>query len=698
MPLASFEELNRRQGEAGERLFANPRNAGRRAACARRTRASPRRATSTSSRYQLGVHGGRPAPAHRTTRRSRGCATLGFPVNPHIEQLADDRRGRTRSASACWSSVTRSATRSTVRSSRSTTSPSATRWARRARRPAGRSRTSSRPRRRRRSCAASWSASVAPGARRRSRMLEPVFVGGSTVGLATLAQRGRGRAQGRARRRHRDRAQGRRRHPRGRRPGARRSASGRAAWKFPTHCPVCGAPLVRLEGEADHHCVNVECPEQRVQRIVLLRGPRRDGHRGARRGARPPVRRGRPARGRGRRLRAAPSSSSLAARAHGAEVGRATSSTGSRRRSRSGSRGCSSGLGIRHVGPDRGAGARARARAPRRDRSARRVEELDGGRGRRPGDRRERRSGSSRSTATARWSRSCARPGVNLTAPEPVAVADRATRRSPGSTFVLTGGPRGLHPRRGAGRDRGARRQGHRQRVEEDELRRGGRESRARSSPRPSSSACRSSTRTASSTCSSTARPGRARRGVGGAADGRDDERSRASTDEPFDDADRAGQDPRVRPGDDVATTPSTSTTRRPSIEPTFLTIGELLDAAGHVACSRTGRSSTSSGCCTAARSTSSTGRRRAPAQELTVQTRVDDDLREGRQARRHDDVRRDGHRVPRRDRQARGRGALDRDRDRPAAPTRGKADDGAATGTTSRSRARGRSRGQSAR
>ncbi|GIU89915.1 MAG: hypothetical protein KatS3mg010_1014 [Acidimicrobiia bacterium] len=44
MPLASFEELNRRQGEAGERLFVNARNAAA-AACARRTRRSPRAAT-----------------------------------------------------------------------------------------------------------------------------------------------------------------------------------------------------------------------------------------------------------------------------------------------------------------------------------------------------------------------------------------------------------------------------------------------------------------------------------------------------------------------------------------------------------------------------------------------------------------------------------------------------------------------------
>jgi len=47
-----------------------------------------------------------------------------------------------------------------------------------------------------------------------------------------------------------------------RKPGARRR------WKFPKQCPVCGERLVRLEGEANTYCVNVDCPAQRVQRIV----------------------------------------------------------------------------------------------------------------------------------------------------------------------------------------------------------------------------------------------------------------------------------------------------------------------------------------------------------------------------------------------------------------------------------------------
>ncbi len=38
-------------------------------------------------------------------------------------------------------------------------------------------------------------------------------------------------------------------HPRGKEP-----------FVYPTHCPVCGNPAVREEGEADYRCVNVDCP------------------------------------------------------------------------------------------------------------------------------------------------------------------------------------------------------------------------------------------------------------------------------------------------------------------------------------------------------------------------------------------------------------------------------------------------------
>ena len=85
MPIAAFDALNERQAEAGERLFANPRNsaAGR---CARRTRRSPRAASwrsgATSSAQ---VEGGPTFTTHYETLEC--CESLGLPVNPEIRTL-----------------------------------------------------------------------------------------------------------------------------------------------------------------------------------------------------------------------------------------------------------------------------------------------------------------------------------------------------------------------------------------------------------------------------------------------------------------------------------------------------------------------------------------------------------------------------------------------------------------------------------
>ena len=37
---------------------------------------------------------------------------------------------------------------------------------------------------------------------------------------------------------------------------------------FPTHCPVCGSRLVRLEGEAAHYCINQDCPARVVESMI----------------------------------------------------------------------------------------------------------------------------------------------------------------------------------------------------------------------------------------------------------------------------------------------------------------------------------------------------------------------------------------------------------------------------------------------
>ncbi|EOS62056.1 DNA ligase, NAD-dependent [Firmicutes bacterium M10-2] len=39
-------------------------------------------------------------------------------------------------------------------------------------------------------------------------------------------------------------------------------------YHYPTECPVCGSKLVRLEGEAEHFCINPDCPARIVESII----------------------------------------------------------------------------------------------------------------------------------------------------------------------------------------------------------------------------------------------------------------------------------------------------------------------------------------------------------------------------------------------------------------------------------------------
>ena len=45
------------------------------------------------------------------------------------------------------------------------------------------------------------------------------------------------------------------------------------AFEFPDHCPACGTPLVREEGEVDWRCPNTRsCPAQLRERLFHLAG------------------------------------------------------------------------------------------------------------------------------------------------------------------------------------------------------------------------------------------------------------------------------------------------------------------------------------------------------------------------------------------------------------------------------------------
>jgi DNA ligase (NAD+) len=269
MPIASFEELNRRQGEAGLRLFANPRNAA--AGSLRQKDASI-----TASRdlaifcYQPGVKDG--GPDLRTHEETLAwLATLGFPVNPRITAFDDldavhlfctEMQAQRHSFGYEIDGVVVKVDDLAQRAEMGATSK-APRWAIAYKFPPEEKTTVLRE------------IMVSIGRTGRATpfaVLEPVFVGGSTVGLATLhnedevARRDVRPGDTVVVRKAGDVI------PEvvGPVPGKRKRGARR--WRFPSACPVCGSALVRLPGEANHHCVNVDCPAQRVQRIVHFAG------------------------------------------------------------------------------------------------------------------------------------------------------------------------------------------------------------------------------------------------------------------------------------------------------------------------------------------------------------------------------------------------------------------------------------------
>jgi DNA ligase (NAD+) len=269
MPLASFEELNRRQGEAGDRLFANPRNAA-----AGSLRQKDARVTASRDldffAYQLGVQDGGPRlRSHHETLEWLGA--LSVPVNPHIERLADF------DAVAAFCERVQAQRHSLgyeidgavvkvddlgQRAEMGSTSK-APRWAIAFKFP---------PEEKTTLLTGIFVSIGRTGRATPFAQLEPVFVGGSTVGLATLHNQDEvARKDVRVGdtvivRKAGDVI------PEVVGPVLAKRKRGARHWKFPTHCPACGEELVRLDGEVDHHCVNVECPEQRVQRICYFAG------------------------------------------------------------------------------------------------------------------------------------------------------------------------------------------------------------------------------------------------------------------------------------------------------------------------------------------------------------------------------------------------------------------------------------------
>ena len=113
MPLAVVRGAEPPAGRGRRAALRQPAQRGGRAACARRTRASPRRATSTFFCYQLGAKEG--GPRLRTHHETLDVAARRSASRSTRRSSSSTSSTRSpRSASACRSSATRSATRSTA--------------------------------------------------------------------------------------------------------------------------------------------------------------------------------------------------------------------------------------------------------------------------------------------------------------------------------------------------------------------------------------------------------------------------------------------------------------------------------------------------------------------------------------------------------------------------------------------------------
>ena len=273
LPLADFAAMNARQEAAGEKTFVNPRNS---AAGSLRQKDPAMTAARPLSfwAYQVGLVEGAPAggrwPAATQSATLALLARAGLPVSPDAALVT----GMEAVISRCRLLETErhqlpyeidgvvTKVDDLVLHARLGATSRAPRWAIAFKFPPEERTTKL------------VSIEVSIGRTGRATpfgRLEPVFVGGSTVAVATLHNEDQVQAKDV-------------------RPGdvvivrkagdvipelvgPLRSGPGVPArrkpkWKFPDRCPSCGEALVRLPGESDTYCTNIDCPAQRVQRIA----------------------------------------------------------------------------------------------------------------------------------------------------------------------------------------------------------------------------------------------------------------------------------------------------------------------------------------------------------------------------------------------------------------------------------------------
>ena len=257
LPLSVFERLKPAQLDAGQRPFANPRNAGAGSLRQKDPTVTAARGLSFWA-YQLGQVEGDPAfSTHSQTLD--WLRDLGVPVNPHTETVSsldevfaytqrwlEHRHDLDYEIDGVVVKVDSLAQRRELGST-----SHAPRWAIAFKYPPEERTTLLR----RIVVSIGRTGRATPFA-----MLEPVFVGGSTVGTATLHNEDQVRAKDV---REGDTVIVRKAGdviPEVVAPVLALRPEGTRPWSFPPDCPVCGTRLVRAEGEADHRCPNELCP------------------------------------------------------------------------------------------------------------------------------------------------------------------------------------------------------------------------------------------------------------------------------------------------------------------------------------------------------------------------------------------------------------------------------------------------------